>query len=534
MHLDKSWGKIMSAKSIGISGLVVFGDSLSDNGKLLKVYHDVFEFNVQQKLTEPAWEGRFSNGPTYAEQLAQFFSVNLKDRAFIGAEASTESPTLLIDPTTNQPLSLPIDLSNQVQKYVHHLGGSSPPIGTTALINIGSNDYLAYLIYGLYNTESISDYVTKVVGSIEQAIHKLTCAGIKQIIVFTLPDLGTTPFLQGMDNPAAVALAHALSEANNRALTDMVQGFSNVQLVDIYQLSRALFSDPRGFGFTDQLLTTWVEGGSSQFAPNGVIFFNDVHPTTAAHGVSAAFAKAVLTSDHVEFLDGTQTVINAERGNNFIFATPIDRTNSGLTDDYTINGGPGADVIFAGSGKVTVYGGSGGVSSQPALAALPLKGGPGPMCLRQIPTGQNSLDGGRSDDALVANRGGTNTLIGGPGNDLFILKEGGDSLKEGGDFNFGNQVINGGPGHDTLRFIINDQNPSIEKLLVSEFMKVKSAWANNNFAGGFEIDGLHVEGIERIELQVELSIKRYQNALFDNPPDCSIGRPNSTRPYYFE
>ena len=41
--------------------LVVFGDSLSDNGNL---------FDLTGFPQPPAWEGRSSNGPVYAEQLA--------------------------------------------------------------------------------------------------------------------------------------------------------------------------------------------------------------------------------------------------------------------------------------------------------------------------------------------------------------------------------------------------------------------------------------------------------------------------------
>jgi phospholipase/lecithinase/hemolysin len=58
------------------SALVVFGDSLSDNGNL---------FDLIGFPQPPAWEGRASNGPTYAEQLAKMLHVRLDDRAFAAA-----------------------------------------------------------------------------------------------------------------------------------------------------------------------------------------------------------------------------------------------------------------------------------------------------------------------------------------------------------------------------------------------------------------------------------------------------------------
>ena len=109
-------------------------------------------------------------------------------------------------------------------------------------------------------------------------------------------------------------------------------------------------------------ISTWTDqlaAGTHQFAPNEIAFFDGEHPTSAGHGVLAAFADATLTSDTVQFLDGTQSVIHAGHGDNFIFATPIDPTNPALNGNYTIDGGAGDDIIFAGSGNVTVHGGLG-------------------------------------------------------------------------------------------------------------------------------------------------------------------------------
>jgi RTX calcium-binding nonapeptide repeat (4 copies) len=114
-------------------------------------------------------------------------------------------------------------------------------------------------------------------------------------------------------------------------------------------------------------------------------FFDGIHPTTAAHGIVAAFADAVLASDSTQFLDGTQSVIHAGHGDNFIFATPINPANPALNDDYTIFGGPGDDVIFAGSGNVTVHGGSGPTSSRPARATPRSMVVAAPMSSKPIP-----------------------------------------------------------------------------------------------------------------------------------------------------
>jgi hypothetical protein len=140
------------------------------------------------------------------------------------------------------------------------------------------------------------------------------------------------------------------------------------------------------------------------------------------------------------------------------------------------------------------------------LGNATLDGGGGADVLETNSTGTNTLAGGGGGDALIVNRAGTNALFGGSGNDLFVFKESASIVKSDGSFNFGQQVISGGSGHDTLRFIINDQNPGAENALIAEFHKIEAAFdlaAKHGHAGTFDIDGLHVTGIDRVELQID-------------------------------
>jgi phospholipase/lecithinase/hemolysin len=480
------------------STLVVFGDSLSDNGNL---------FDLIGFPQPPAWEGRSSNGPVYAEQLASFLHMRLDDRAFAGAEASDLSPPLIVNPVTGQPL--PINLSTQIAGYLADLNGHQAPEGTTALINIGSNDYDAFLQSSLPKTsQEIQTFVANVVGSIDQAITTLTNAGVEHIILFTLPDFGTTPNAQAA-GPQVVAFVHELDLINNAALEQMASTHPNVQVVDAFQISEAAFVDPTAFGFNPNPNFTWTDqlaAGTHQFAPNEIAFFDGEHPTSAGHGVLAAFADATLTSDTVQFLDGTQSVIHAGHDDNFIFATPTDPTNPALNGNYTIYGGSGDDIIFAGSGNVTVHGGLGDDLIFAGSGNAKLYGDAGVDVLETNSTGTNTLVGGAGGDALIVNRAGTDTLSGGKGEDLFVLKESAGLLASGGGFNFGQQTIDGGGGHDTLRFIINDQNPLAEQAFIAEFRQVEAAFdqaAKQGHPGTFDVDGLHVTGVERIELQID-------------------------------
>jgi phospholipase/lecithinase/hemolysin len=489
----------MSRRTLDTSRLVVFGDSLSDNGNLARL----FGGQIPPFSEPPYFDGRFSNGPTYAEQLAQWLNVPLQDLAFGGATASDASPGLLTNPQTGQPL--PINLPEQVAGYLAGLNGKQAPDDTTAVIYIGGNDYLNYLKSNLpKDLPTAEGIVGNVMASIGQAIGDLSAAGVEKIALFTLPDLAFLPEFQALD----AGLAEQLDEFNNAELRLLAASNPNVELVDIFKLSQTVAADPLAFGLSDMTvpLVDLVASNSTEFAPNEVGLTDGLHPTFAGHGIQAAFADATLSSDRTLFLDGTQSVVHAEKGSNFIFATPIDPTNPSLDDNYTIYGGSGSDLIFAGSGNVTVHGGSGTELIDAGSGNAKLFAGDGTDLLVTNSLGTNLLVGGDGNDALIANRGGTNTILGGDGNDLIVLKESASLVDLGGSFSFGTQTIAGGDGRDTLRFIINDQIPDAEQALMAEFHQVQLAFDASVAAhhpGTFQVDGLDVTGIDQLQLQVD-------------------------------
>ena len=145
--------------------------------------------------------------------------------------------------------------------------------------------------------------------------------------------------------------------------------------------------------------------------------------------------------------------------------------------------------------------------------------------------GTNLLEGGQGDDALIANRGGTNTLEGGAGNDLLVLKENAslvNLVNNDVTFKFGAQTIEGSNGRDTLRFIINDQNPHAENALIAEFQKVETAFDSsfaNHQPGTFQVDGLNVTGIDQDSTPGRLGLEQPEYSLPHHPRHFILGRP---------
>jgi len=100
-------------------------------------------------------------------------------------------------------------------EYLADLHGHKAPHDTTALINIGSNDYDAFFSWP--DPRTIQSYVANVVGSIEQAVDALTQAGVEKIILYTLPDFGITPNAQA-EGAQVVAMVHRSAESTSAAL----------------------------------------------------------------------------------------------------------------------------------------------------------------------------------------------------------------------------------------------------------------------------------------------------------------------------
>jgi phospholipase/lecithinase/hemolysin len=461
----------MARKKVDFNSLVFFGDSLTDNGNL-------FALTGGQQPPSPPYAGRFSNGPTYAEYVPGRIGVTVQNYAFGGAEASTEA--------TDSPLQKLINLNSQVDTYLGKLGGQPAPDGTAAALFIGNNDYLRY------NPASGNPPpVAEVIGSINAQVQRLLAAGVDKILLFTLPSVAVTP-LGGTLTPAQLAGAEAINAANNGLLANLAATYAaagvDVTLVDTARFAREIDADGETFG----LLMTDIPviggnglptGITNLFAPDEIAFFDGIHPTTAAHGATAAFVAATLEADKVILLNaGNDTVTGTFRDDFVMTGLGDDRISTGFGEDTvlagagndTVDGGFGDDVLSGGGGDDKVYGGFG----DDLVAGN---------------AGNDLLDGGFGNDVLIAGSG-SDTMNGGFGNDIFYIKN--EPLAADKD------VINGGFGFDTARIKI-----TAEVWASTQFQTELTAFIGGGRCGEFRDGkiaslGLMLNDIERIEIYV--------------------------------
>lgn len=249
------------ADASSFSAVVVYGDSLSDNGNL---------YAAIGYPPSPYYQGRFSNGPVAVEQLATAWGVPLFDFAYGGATTGIGNYVDGGTQTTPGTLGLP---GMQVE-----LAGSAPLL-TPALAS-GA----LFVVWGGANDFFAGGSPATAVANIDSIIATLQADGVQHILVPGLPDIGLTPEFYG--NPIATAYS---VEFNSLLLASLPSG---VGYADTFSLLDQMVSNPGAFGFTD-VTDPCLNGITVCSNPNQYLFWNGVHPTTAADAFLAQeFATA--------------------------------------------------------------------------------------------------------------------------------------------------------------------------------------------------------------------------------------------------
>ena len=239
--------------------VVVFGDSLSDNGNLFQA--DLSQFPDPHRF----WLGRFSNGPVWVEYLTDpdMLNASLVDRAIGGAQTGgLESAELL------------------AQVYFHINATASPSSNTLFVIWIGGNDFLS----GDRNAKAS-------VEKIRSALQILTDYGASRFLLLNLPDLGVLPQYSGTaDAQAATTFSTEFNTELSPILAQFQQDNPQVLIyqLDIYTMFLEILQNPNQYGFTnvtEESPNFSVEDNFDNSA--GYMFWDNKHPTTETHALIA-------------------------------------------------------------------------------------------------------------------------------------------------------------------------------------------------------------------------------------------------------
>jgi phospholipase/lecithinase/hemolysin len=289
-----------------LHNIVVFGDSLSDNGNLYEYMRH------QLPQSPPYYKGRFSNGPVWIEHLiASYFpegtaDTHLLDYAYGGAGVSEEEGD-------DEVL---FTLRREVNTYLltHDDKASEDSL---FVVWIGANNYLAF-------PSDIDITLQKVNEGIKHSLQRLVDKGAKHILVVNLPDLGRTPAAIEFDSVETMTyFTNQHNQLLNKSVDELKQEFPDVEWLhyDLHQAFEEVMEHPQEYGFTNISgtcvnslveeitkksvlnMVASVRPKINQDACTGYLFFDLVHPTALAHEILGVKAKTMLDAVGIEIVD---------------------------------------------------------------------------------------------------------------------------------------------------------------------------------------------------------------------------------------
>lgn len=280
----------MHAWATPYSSLYVFGDSLSDIGDSPSARLSIFKLIGGCDPGHPCppyVDGHYTNGRTAAEYLASSILPGGATPAnFFGyaVSGSTSGSGNYGDGgTAGSPgaYGLP-GMAQQFMQFYAESGGVADP---SAL----------YLVWGGNNDLLTADSPVSAAQNVAGYVAGLAAMGARDILVPNLPDLSLTPFarLAGLQ-PAAQAFSMLFNSTLASLLTDLdLMSPARIFQFDTFAFFNDVVANPGAFGFsnaTDGCLLSPLTCTD----PDRFVFWDDFHPTTAAHSlIGSAFARMV-------------------------------------------------------------------------------------------------------------------------------------------------------------------------------------------------------------------------------------------------
>jgi phospholipase/lecithinase/hemolysin len=339
---------VLTAYATTIKKIVVFGDSLSDNGNIYaattagswlseKLCQDLGISCSKLPIipqSPPYYQGRFSNGPVWIEDISQMMNLTqtvtqFSDYAFGGAwlEAAGYGGKGIA----------PDDIGVQVSTYMFLYPFEKGKVDDYLfVIWAGGNDYLN-------RRSNVESATTKSIKAIHEQINKLMGYGAKIFLIPNLPDLGATPWATSQGHQFAENLT-ALSLQHNQKLAAMIlkeqRANPNVKFitVDAMQFFKDLDVNGSKYGlknvkdacydgkfystnsvptvFADDkvnkimnenielreaYMTTYIANKGQQMCvnPDEYLFWDHVHPTKIVHQLLANYVLTILKQNNI-------------------------------------------------------------------------------------------------------------------------------------------------------------------------------------------------------------------------------------------
>ena len=291
------------------SNLYFFGDSLSDTGNLYTATGGPAP-NVLDGPPYPQspsyFEGRFSNGPVWAEYFANALGLSNDAKAVLlgGNNFAVGGDTVLVPRPGSTTLQI------QLGTYLGLAGGADPNAlyaimgGTNDVADMLANPGLQSLIPGDFDlaVAQILGQLGDVINALGQMVVDLYLAGARHILLANIPDLADTPLVQLSPLAGFSPTITQLSALFGMGIDGIDQNATalvglDLDVLDLFGLGKAAKANPNLFGFTNVtdpcvFGEPSLNGSGNTCAPGlydaaGHLYWDVEHPTTDAHRLIA-------------------------------------------------------------------------------------------------------------------------------------------------------------------------------------------------------------------------------------------------------
>jgi phospholipase/lecithinase/hemolysin len=271
--------------------LIVFGDSLSDQGKLFRERGPAF-------LPQGAVNGRFSNGDIWVDYLAPTLGISstqIQNFAFGGATTGRVNLGNAVPlPPSTPPLSSLPGLLDQIDKAKATLSPTTKA-NPKALYVVwaGANDFLTLPTDTIAAVQAVAESVK----NIAKSVTSLAGLGAKTIAVTNLPNIGLTPLAAERNLQTQGTIFSTVFNTLLQGTLGTLEANLGVDLVqvDAFSLVQSIATRPSEFGFSN-ITTPLFDQNPAPANPDAFAFADDFHPTTAVHRLVADTFKRSLSS----------------------------------------------------------------------------------------------------------------------------------------------------------------------------------------------------------------------------------------------
>jgi len=295
--------------------IVVFGTSLSDPGNAFALTRisvsaptygmsttDGFPPSALTLIPNDPYAiggNRFSNGPTWVEQLARPLGLAWSVKPAYVQSIDGSSNYAVGGARARDGVAGEVSLSQQVNNFLRDARGQASP-RALYVIEMGGNDVRDAL------GGDPTVVIPQALAAVAQAIGTLHYYGARKFLIWNVPDLGLAPAIVRIDQfyqatygtPPHYVTGNATAAAAgyNAALTQILDGLSaalpgiDIARFDAFTTLQTIAGHPLRYALrnaTDACIAPFTPLPSRCATPDRYFFWDGIHPTRAGHAIIA-------------------------------------------------------------------------------------------------------------------------------------------------------------------------------------------------------------------------------------------------------